>query len=425
MFESIKSWWQTKAVPLSSPAAMELFGGACGVFEHSRRRHGGSESSGLQRRRPVNLLEAVGSLDWRLVREAPDGRETIAAANHPVAQLLRQPCPWISETEFKRTLVADYLLWGNGLAIVARVNGEPREIYRADPRVTSIVQDMSTGEPSYSVAMTEGGTREYGWRDIVHIRNTCLRRRARARPGQSRERSRRAVSLLLESYASGLFARGARPGGILEMPGKMTAEVMTRLRQSFSAIYSGSENAGRTANFWESGVKFQALQISSVDAQFIELRKFQIQEAARHLNIAPILLADIEHASLNNSAELRQMYLDMTLLPIIELFEDALELALLSDDDRAQGYCIEFDTSNFVRNDIEKRFAAYKSGIELGVYLLNEARDREGLPPVEGGSTPMRSVQTVPLNSDGTTPAPARAERRSRRRDARNKAAPL
>ena len=124
------------------------------------------------------------------------------------------------------------------------------------------------------------------------------------------------------------------------------------------------------------------------------------------MNIAPTLLGDLADATLNNSAELRQQFLDMTLLPIIELFEDALELVLLNDDDRAQGYCIEFDTSNFVRNDIEKRFAALKTGIESGVLTLNEARDREGLPPVEGGDQPMRSVQVAPIDAPASPQNP-------------------
>ncbi|MGJ0506166.1 MAG: phage portal protein [Methylocystis sp.] len=391
-------------VPLSSPAALEIFGApatssnlpidATAVLKVPAFNAG------------VRLIsEAIGSLDWGLYREAPAGREMVKAGDHPVAALLEQPNGWTGETEFKRQIVADYLIWGNGVSIVARVNGAPRELYRADPRVSNIVQDMTSGEPAYSIAMTEGGAQDYGWRDVIHLRNTSLdgiRGLGLVSLGQEAV----ALSLLLEAYASGLFARGARPGGVLEMPGKIGTEMLARLRKSFSQSYAGSENAGRTI-ILEQGAKFVAQQLSSVDAQFIELRKFQIQEAARLLNIAPTLLGDLENATLNNSAELRQQFLDMTLLPIIELFEDALELALLSEEDRAGGYCIEFDTSNFVRNDIEKRFAALKTGIECGVLTLNEARDREGLPPVDGGDMPMRSVQVAPLNSTGAAPAPA------------------
>lgn len=391
-------------VPLSTPAALEIFGAPATTsnipIDATAVLKAPAFNAGIRL-----ISEAIASLNVALYREGPDGRETVAPQDHPVARLLERPCPWIGETEFKRQLAADYLLWGNGVAIVARVNGAPRELYRADARVVNITQDMASGEPSYSVAMTEGGARDYSWRDVIHLRNTSLDG-IRGLGVVSLAQEAVALSLLLEDYAAGLFARGARPGGVLEIPGKLSDVVLARLKASFGQAYGGRGNTGRTM-ILESGTKFVPQQLSSVDAQFIELRKFQIQEAARLLNIAPTLIGDLENATLNNSAELRQQFLDQTLLPIIELFEDALELALLSEEDRAQGYEIEFDTSNFVRNDIEKRFAALKTGIESGVLTLNEARYREGLPPVDGGDTPMRSVQVAPLNSTGTPPAPA------------------
>jgi HK97 family phage portal protein len=140
-------------------------------------------------------------------------------------------------------------------------------------------------------------------------------------------------------------------------------------------------------------------QLASTDAQFLENRKFQVLEIARLLNVPATLLNDLEKATLNNAEQLGQQFLDRTIAPLLELFEDALERVLLTEEERAAGYEIEFDTSNFTRADTEKRFAAYKSGVESGVLTLNDARKREGLPPVAGGDTPMRSVQTIPLGA--------------------------
>lgn len=388
----------TKAVPLSSPAALDLFA----VPPAATRVH---VDAMVALRVPavaqgVRLVsEAVATLDWRLCREGPGGRETIAPTDHPVSLLLQRPSPWLGETELKRQVVQDMLMHGAGMALVSRVRGEPRELHRVDPRSCSILQDMTTGEPRYSVAMTEGGTQDFSYRDIVHLRGPTLDG-VRGLGLTTLGADAIGVSILLETHAAGLFSRGARPAGVLEVPGKLTSELVSRLRESFSAIYGGTAGAGRTAVL-ESGVKFQALQLSSVDAQFIELRKFQISEIARALNLPAVLLNDLENATLSNAEHLAQQFLDRTITPIIELFEDALDRVLLTDEERDAGYEIEFDTSNFVRADTEKRFAALKTGIESGVLTLNEARDREGLPAVDGGDTPMRSVQTLPLTSQG------------------------
>lgn len=392
------------SVPLSSPAALELFGApAPGSGVHVDALTALRVPAVAQGVRLIS--EAVATLDWQIFRDAPDGRETVAPADHPVARLLERPNGWTGESELKRQIIQDMILWGNGLLLVSRVRGEPRELHRVDPRSCSIIVDQISGEPRYSIAMTEGGTVEFTYADVIHLRATSVDG-ARGLGIVNTGAEAIGLALTLERYAGGLFSRGARPGGILELPSRMrmSVESMMRLRESFSNIYSGSHNSGRTA-ILEDGVTFKPLELASTDAQFLENRKFQILEIARLLNIPATLLNALENATLSNAEHLAQQFLDRTITPIVETLEDALERVLLTDEERDAGYVIEFDTSNFVRADIAARFAALKTGIESGVLTLNEARDREGLPPVEGGDQPMRSVQTLPLNSNGAAPA--------------------
>jgi HK97 family phage portal protein len=381
-------------VPLSSPAALNLFGvPASGSGLHVDALTAlkvPAVAAGVRL-----ISEAVATLDCHLIQETSAGCEKVEPRDHPAARVLERPNGWQGESELKRLVVADMLLLGNGLLLANRVRGEVRELLRIDPRHCNIIVDIITGEPRYSIPLQQGGTEEFTHKDIVHLRGPTLDG-AKGMGIVALGAEAIALALVLEEHATRLFSRGARPGGILEVATKLSDGTLARLKASFADVYGGASNSGRTA-ILEQGMKFVPLQLSSVDAQFLELRRFQIEEIARLLNIAPVLLGDLQHATLNNSASLAQQFLDRTISPILELFEDALERALLTDEERDDGYCVEFDTSNFVRSDIEKRFAAYKSGIESGVYLLNEAREREGLPPVEGGDTPMRSVQTIPL----------------------------
>lgn len=414
MFEKIKSALAdlaTKAlnVPLSSPSALDLFGVPPASSGVSVDALTALRVPAVQQ--GVRLIsDSIATLDACLHRDGEDGRETVAAPDHPVARVLDRPNPWTGETEFKAALIRDMLLWGNGLALVSRVRGEVRELHRIDPRSCSIIVDQITGEPRYSVTLQEGGVREFSYRDVIHLRNVTIDG-ARGLGLINLGAEAIGLAIVLEQHAAGLFSRGARPGGVLETPGKLTSELLARLRESFSQIYASVHNSGRTA-ILEQGVKFTPLQLASTDSQFLENRKFQVLEAARLLNMPPVLLGDLEHATLSNAEHLAQQFLDRTIAPILELFEDALERTLLTDEEHDAGYRIEFDTTNFVRADLDKRFAALKTGIESGVLTLNEARGREGLPPVEGGDAPMRSVQTIPLAPDAAAaqapPAPAK-----------------
>lgn len=348
------------------------------------------------------ISDAVASLDVRLYRGGDEGRELVEAKDHPVARLLRQPNPWTGETEFKRQLVQDFLVWGNGEALVTRVQGLPRELHRIDPRACSITIDLVTTEPTYTVAMQNGGSHVYAYGDVVHVKNLSVDN-IRGLGLTTIGSDAIGVATVLERHAARLFGRGARPAGILEYAKRLSQDQIDALRVNFNMKFGGSEESAHTLVL-EDGIKFQALQLASTDSQFVENRRFQTLEIARLLNLPPSLVGEVDQSTKLDTEEIGQQFLDRTITPILELIEDALERTLLTDEERDAGYEIEFDTTNFARANMEKRFAAYKSGIEAGVLLLNEARDREGLPPVDGGDTPMRSVQTLPLNAPAPLP---------------------
>lgn len=386
------------ATPLSSAAALEIFApiSASGVaITPETAMKCAAIGQGVKL-----ISETVATLDCKLYQENDIGREPVV--DHPVARVLRRPNGWTGKTEFTRQIAADMLLHGNGMALVSRVRGEVREMHRLDPRACTINVDPMSGEPSYSVSMSEGGTREFGFRDILHLKGISV---DGVRGLGLVELGREAISLaiLLERHGATMFSNGAKPGGVLEVVGKLTQDQLNRLRSSFANIYSGSANSGRTI-ILESGAKFVPLQLTSTDSQYLELRRFAVEECARLLNLPPVLLGDLSHATFSNAESLAQQYLDRTIAPLLEILEDGMERALLTDEERDAGLSIEFDVTNFVRADTEKRFAALKTGVEAGVLTINDARAKEGLAPVEGGDTPMRSVQNIPIGQ--TAPAP-------------------
>lgn len=387
-------------MPLSSPAALELFGAPVAS---------GPPIDALTALRVpavaqgVRLIsEAVATLDWSLQRETPGGRETVPPGDHAVARLLTRPNPWTGETELKRQIVQDFILHGNGMALVNRVRGEPRELHRVDPRSCSIIVDQITGEPKYNVTLMAGGTQEFSFTDMIHLRGPSIDG-CRGLGIISTGAETIGLAITMERYAASLFSRGARPGGVLERPAgsrPLSQEAMARLSKGFASMYSGSANAGKTV-LLEEGIQFKQMALASTDAQFLENRKFAVLEIARLLNVPPVLIGDMEHSTLSNAEHLAQQFLDRTITPVLESLEDQLERVLLTDEERDSGYAVEFSTEGFVRADVISRFSALKIAIESGLMTTNEARDREGLSPIAGGDTPARSVQVVPLNSDG------------------------
>ena len=158
-----------------------------------------------------------------------------------------------------------------------------------------MIPQIVNGEPVYQITES-GSTRLIGWRDMLHIPTP-----AHSPFGGLLHDAREAIglALVMEQYASRLFSRGARPAGILKFKGKLDAASSARMKASWQAAHGGS-NSGATAIIEEDG-EFQPLTLNSVDTQFLEIRKFAIEEIARHFRVPSVFLMDYGRATWSNA----------------------------------------------------------------------------------------------------------------------------
>ena len=317
------------------------------------------------------ISEAAMTLPARVVRQAP-GEPATDLADHPISALISTGVnEWTGWAPFVRDLVIDALCCDEGgLAWVNRVGGRVRELI-AYRRGMIAVEYLETGEPRYRV---NGRATPLG--DVVHVRPPF----GRSPLSLAREAIGRVA--VMEHHAAKLFANGARPGGVLAVPGQLSAETAVRIAKSWNEALRG-DNVGKTAVL-EEGTKFEQLAFNSVDAQFAELRTFELQEIARAFRVPPHILFDLGRATWSNSEQLGLEFLTYALEPWLQVLEDALRRALFTDDERPT-HRIVFDRDDLTRADLGARAAAYSSLISARVINPNEARAWEGLPPYSGG----------------------------------------
>lgn len=337
------------------------------------------------------LAESVAQLPLQLYRKTGDARER--ATDHPVYDLIvSAPNEWTTPTEFKMVLTSALSLHGNGFAFVNRVAGNVREIIPLDSRAVTVETDPGSLEPVYKLH-SAAGVRVLSRREIIHLRGIGPDPVKGVSPiAEAREAI--GLAMVLEAHGAGLFGRGARPSGLLKYGKTLAADISDRLRQSFERFHKGSENAGRTLVL-EDGMEFQPLQLTSVDAQFFQLRQFQIQEISRFFRVPLHLLNDLERATHNNAEAMGQQFLTFCLLPLLRIWTDALKLTLLTPEERRE-YYFEFIVDDIARANLAARFTAYSQAINAGVLNPNEARALENRAPYAGGETFMRPVNTAP-----------------------------
>ena len=189
----------------------------------------------------------------------------------------------------------------------------------------------------------------------------------------------------MEAFAANLWTQGAKPGGVLENPGKMGAEAVARMKAAWQTAMSGAGNAGKTAILWE-GTKWSQMTMNSTDAQFIENRNYQLAEIARAFSIPQHMLGKLDRATWSTSEQAAKEYLTFCLLPWLRVLESAFNRALLTDEERGE-YRFAFDLDDFTQADITARATAISTLISAKVLNSNEARDWLGMAPRDGGDT--------------------------------------
>ncbi len=350
----------------------------------------------------VGLLSATaGTLPVKVFRKLPEGGKE-PATDHPSFHLIHDEANgWTSAGQLRQQLTADALLYGNGFAFCNRVNGKVQELIRLDPTTVTPQVDAASGEPSFKIGQGRG-SRILSFRDVLHIPAQMI-----ASDGLTGiapvhlAREAIAVAMVLEQHAARLFGRGARPSGVLSFENKLDADTAKRISESWHAAHGG-ENSGKTAVL-EQGGKFEPITFSSVDAQFAEMRSFQIIEICRAFRVQPQFVMDFSRATWSNAEQMNTAFLQYSVLPWLRTFEAAYRRVLLSPDDRKE-YSIEFIVDDFLRADTAARASAYQAFRSAGVMTANEIRRLENLPALPDGDS-----LSSPFTTSNSTDAPPEA----------------
>ena len=148
----------------------------------------------------------------------------------------------------------------------------------------------------------------------------------------------------------------------------------------------------------EQGLKYHQIGLPPEDSQFLETRKFQRSEIASIFRVPPHMIGDLERATFSNIEQQSIEFATNTIRPWCVRLEQALNWALLSDAERAQGYYFEFVLDGLLRGDVQSRYTAYATGKQNGFLSTNDIRALENLDEVDGGDMLWVPVNVMPAD---------------------------
>jgi HK97 family phage portal protein len=328
------------------------------------------------------LSEAVAGLPLNVYRYNDSGGKE-RALKHPLYRLLHdEPNPEMTSFAFRETLMSHLLLWGNAYAQVIRNGrGEVIALYPLMPDKMTVDRDQS-GRLFYLYqrgaedAKAVGNDRRVYLppSDVLHIPGLGFDGLIGYSP-IAMAKNAIGLAMATEEYGAKFFANGAAPSGVLEHPG--TIKDPQRVRDSWNAAYQGSSNAHKIAVL-EEGMKYTPIGISPEQAQFLETRKFQINEIARIFRVPPHMLADLEKSSFSNIEQQSLEFVKYTLDPWVVRWEQSMCRILLSESEKP-AYFIKFNVDGLLRGDYASRMSGYAIARQNGWMSANDIRELENL----------------------------------------------
>lgn len=318
------------------------------------------------------LAETVASLPLHTFKHTEGGKEK--ATEHSIYHLLAdEPNPEMTSFVFRETLMGHLLLWGNAYAQIIRDGrGNIIALYPLMPdRMT--VDRADSGE-IYYIYNKEG--KQYYLRnyEVLHIPGLGFDGLIGYSP-IAMAKNAIGMAIATEEYGASFFANGANPGGVLEHPG--VVKDPARVRESWNSVYQGTKNANRVAVL-EEGMKFQSIGIPPEQAQFLQTRKFQLNEIARIFRIPPHMIGDLDKSSFSNIEQQSLEFVMYTLDPWVVRWEQAIKRALFSESEKKE-YFVKFNVDGLLRGDYQGRMNGYAVGRQNGWLSANDIRELENL----------------------------------------------
>lgn len=337
------------------------------------------------------LAETVASLPLHVYEYKDGGKELVHA--HPLYYLLHdEPNPEMTSFVFRETLMSHLLIWGNAYAQIVRDgSGKVLGLYPLLPNKMDVDRDnrgriyyVYSRDTNENPMFKDYGDIKLRAEDVLHIPGLGFDGLIGYSP-IAMAKNAVGMTLACEEYGASFFANGANPGGVLEHPGVLKDP--SKVRESWNSVYRGTNNAHKIAVL-EEGMKYQQIGIPPEEAQFLETRKFQINEIARLYRIPPHMVGDLEKSSFSNIEQQSLEFVKYTLDPWVIRWEQSLQKALLLPGEKNK-YFIKLNVDGLLRGDYQSRMNGYATGRQNGWFSANDIREMENMNPIsdeEGGN---------------------------------------
>lgn len=318
------------------------------------------------------------------------------AESHYLQWLLHdEPNPEMTAFTFRETLMAHLLTWGNAYAEIEwSNNGRAIALWPLRPDLMSVRRNEATKEIEYHYSNPKRGLNiTLGAGDLIHVPGLGFDGLIGYSPVRMAEKAIQ-LGLCAEKYGNDFFSNSNVPSGILKHPGVMDPEAHARVKEDWQDVVKN-----RGVGVLEEGLDFVSLGIPNNESQFLETRRFQVEEIARIFRVPLHKIGELSRATFSNIEHQAIEFVQDTILPWCIRWEQEITRKLLP-----YGWQVKFNPDGLLRGDTASRYAAYNTGRQGGWLSVNDIRRKENLPPIPGGDEYLSPLNMRPAGEPQEQP---------------------
>lgn len=324
------------------------------------------------------LAETLASTPVKIYKTDSNGNKIPVKDINLYDILHNKPNEEMSPFNFKEMCMINLNLGGNAVCEkLINKRGDLVGLYPYKWQNVQIKRNKSTNKLEYHIKGENGFEKILNRDQVLHIPGLSFDGIVGLSPI---EYATKAISLGLsyESFGVNLYKNGANPSIALEYPNSLDDVAFERLKREFAKAYQGLSNTGKPL-ILEDGAKVREMTIKPADAQLLESKRFQIEDIARIYRVPMHLIQDLTRSTNNNIEHQSLEFIMYSMLPWFQRWEENINMQLLTQEQRSEGYYIEFLIENLLRGDAKSRAEAYATARTAGYMSVNEIRKKENM----------------------------------------------
>lgn len=303
------------------------------------------------------------------------GNNKVKAREHNLYSILHDaPNLECTSVSFFESLITQILLTGNGFAEIIKDNfNNILELHILDANKIRVYRDnynnivYEYNDDGKIISLSKRQVLHIaglGWNGIIGYSPIALMRRQIA------------TGIYQDNFALDFFSNGVKKVPILSHPNRISKEAKESMKESFRKSWDNG------IVVLEEGITVNPITMNLSDAQFLESRRFSVEEICRIFRVPPHLIGDLSRSTNNNIEHQSIEFVTHTIRPWCVRIERALNNFLLNIKEKGK-YTIEFMLDGLLRGDTLTRQQSNQIKLNNGILTRNQWRQQENMNEVE------------------------------------------